>query len=310
MQCDHVFENHFRDKGWKGYFVRYPILRDAIKRQIVSGSEIHHNTFDYALIDLCCYHEHASEAYRIMLDMIEGKVHTYRFEAAIRLSLIYQAYTVDPELQKLNRTVWRKLLELSDDKDESVVDGAAIAANEIAEEYLAVGDVPDEIQAVVDGRKRPRGFAKHAYRFLDILHKRVEAIRKTIRNLPADAKDADILAPPWDHFLGRKVLVWGHHLYRDERYGPSTEVTQRRVWAATREPLPTSFAIFSPVVLVGKLTKTYDLPVLRHKAGTPIYENLPVPEGYDLHEVRCRYVLEDARVWEVDLGYRHRFPGQ
>ena len=232
--------------GWEGYPVRYPILRDSIRRQIAFGKVIQHNLFDHAIIDLCGYPEQAREAYQVLLSVLDGKHEIYQWIGASHLSLVYHARTPDRRLKELNRVVWAKLLELGASTNESLADGAAIAIDEVACEFEAFGGVPDEIKVVVDGKGGPPGLAKHAYRFRGFLHRRAAAIRGAIKELPANAEDAEVLAAPWDDFVGRKVLVAGRFRCHDDRYGDSMEVAgQRRLWVIPKDPGPRRKAIFS-----------------------------------------------------------------
>ena len=62
------------------------------------------------------------------------------------------------------------------------------------------------------------------------------------------------------------------------------------------------------MLVVGKLTETYDLPVFRYRRGEPFGNGLPVPEDFSLHDASHRLVLVNVswRVPETDPPKRIR----
>ena len=292
--CDQVFNNfaaRFDREIWKSYPPRYRILRDAIKRHVASGSEIqNHVIFADAVRDLGSYPEHARETYQVMLDAIGGKVDIYKLDAASLLELAYHPHTVDPELKRLNEEVWAKLIGFLADKNKYLADGAAMAIGGLAVDFAEMGEIPDEILSVLDGRTKPQGVDRVAVRLVVGLRE-VRAIQKRSKVLPAGAQGAEILAAPWEHYVGRKVLVRGD-AYPDKDGGWIRLRTQV-LGLALRDQLP-SHAYPPRAVAVGTLTKSYDIPVFRYKRGEPFGKGLPVPEDFSLHDASRRFALVEV----------------
>jgi hypothetical protein len=312
--CDRVFSGARLDHEfcWRQYAPRYRILRDAIKRHVASGSRINHNQFDYAIRDLCAYPEHARESYEIMRDVIRRNFMAYEFGTTINLERAYTPHTEDPELKRLDGEVWAKLIGMLADME--FADGAAIGIGNLAVRFARMGDVPDGILSVVDGRTKPQGMRDVAYRLAPALDE-VRAARRAFnfKTPPGGAEGAEILTPPWERYLGKKVLVSGRPFFGMDKDG-GIQVDTQLLWLGPHAQWPDSVRPKPPVIdvagnltwpnrvsgvlVVGKLTATYDLPVFRYKRGEPFGKGLPVPEGFSLHDASRRFVLVDVS-WRV-----------
>lgn len=298
LDCDNVFWNRFRGQDWYLHPARYPIFYDAVKRHIASGEQIHHNLFDYAVMNLCYYLEHAREAYKLLLQILRERVEIYKFGAAIRISLVYHAHTTDPGLRKLNREIHAKLVDLLSDKNLSIADGAAIALGDIAKQYAAVGPVPEEMLRLLRAENGPIIHSQVASRLKFHGLRPVEAAQNALAKAKLNRRETGILAEPWDAHLGKRVLVAGLTGPREREHGSPVHVGRRLLWVEGLLDWPERQSLNQPVLLTGKLTEVHDQPAFRYHPGEPFGLGMPVTEGNTMEEARQRYVLVDP-AWEI-----------
>jgi len=296
LQCDGVFWNRFRMQDWYAHPERYTLFFDAVRRHLASGEEIQHNAFDEAIVSLCAYPEHARDTYALLLQVLGGRVRDYKFGAAIRLGLLYHPTTTDPDLEKLNRELWAKLVELLSDPDLSAAAGAAVAVTHIAMQYANVGSVPQEILEILSAKERP-GVSERVIPRLASGLREVQAREALVAKSGLDRSGTEILAPPWDAHLGKRVLVAGRIEGSSPTHGASLDVDRRLLFVEGLEKWPERRFV-EIVLLTGTLTKVYDLPVFRYRAGEPFGSGLPVGEGCDPKAVQRRYVLANP-TWVI-----------
>jgi hypothetical protein len=297
LHCENVFWNRFRLQDWYSHPMRYPILFDAVRRHIASGEEIHHNSFDAAVDSLCVYPEHAEGTYRLLLQVLGGRVKSYKFGTTIRLGLLYHPHTTDPGLAALNREIRAKLVGFLSDPNLAVADGAAVAIAEIALRYATVGPVPEDVLRVLSAREIP-GVSERVLPRLAAGLRRARARQALVATADLDRNAAVVLTPPWDAHLGERVLVAGRTAPSDPTQGASLHVGRRLLFVEGLKQWPERQWSGRTVLLTGRLKKLHDQPVFRYHPGEPFGNGMPVREDRDPAEVQRRYVLEDP-AWAI-----------
>jgi hypothetical protein len=128
---------------------RHHALVAAIRRHLASKREIHHNTFDYAVIQMSLFSDYARENYEVLNEILDGSVQIYKSGTAIRFGLIYQPNPTDLKTEKLNKEVWTQLMKMLTHENSGIAAGAAHAFGTIATNYAQKGSVPDYVMEIL-----------------------------------------------------------------------------------------------------------------------------------------------------------------
>jgi hypothetical protein len=317
--CDEILGR--TSPGWRTHPTRHDVLAAALRRQSQSPKlpdpmQTDFNLFLQKLSAVSHFPGKERGAYKLFDEIIQSARQQYPTTLGScsdsqtglgSLSYLYRPHSQDADQQRLNQTIWDRLVTALAKPD--TAESAANARDNIARDYAYVGLLPTHVsEALAAPRDElPPAMALKVTSNFDHLRQKLPEFSLAAPVAERLRKAGyEHLTVPTRSQLGKKVVFVtspGRSLLSDPVFGHGSWSSwcgwyDAPVWIEK----PADWPKGGPglMVVTGTLAERHDVPVFRLDAdvNAPFQTGLPVPSDQDAEEVKQRYLVVDV-TWQL-----------